>query len=179
MNAKDAARTTMNTADHMVESYLSDITPEEMMVRPVRTANHLAWQLGHLISAETRLVEAAAPGSMPALPEGFAERHSKETASSDNPADFLSKDEYLQLAKKVRAATLKALDNISDADLDKPVTARVPPFVKRGGDCFVTAGGHLDLARRAVGCVTPSPRARSQVLVRCCVPTTSDNLPIC
>src|SRR5690242_19072810 len=111
MNAKDAARTTMRTADFMVESYLSDITPQEMLVRPAPAANHLAWQLGHLILAETRLVEAAAPGSMPALPEGFAERHSKETARNDDRADFLAKDEYMKLAKSVRAATLKALDN--------------------------------------------------------------------
>jgi hypothetical protein len=142
MNAKDAVRTTMNTADFMVESYLSDITPQEMFVRPVAGANHLAWQLGHLISAETRLVETAAPRSMPALPEGFAERHTKDTAASDNPADFLSKDEYFKLAKSVRAGTLGALEKISDADLEKPVTGRVPPFVKRGVDCFVTAGGH-------------------------------------
>jgi hypothetical protein len=142
MNAKEAIRTTMTTADFMVESYLSDITSHEMFVRPAAGANHLAWQLGHLISAETRLVEAASPGSMPALPNGFAERHTKDTAASDNSAEFLSKDEYLKLAKTVRAATLKALDNVNDADLDKPVTGRVPPFVKCAGDCFVTAGGH-------------------------------------
>jgi hypothetical protein len=142
MNAKDAIHTTMNTADFMVQSYLDDITPEEMLVRPATGANHLAWQLGHLISAETRLVEIASPGSMPALPDGFAERHTKDTAASDNRADFLSKDEYLKLAKTVRAATLKALDNISDTDLAKPVSGRVPPFVRRAVDCFVTAGGH-------------------------------------
>jgi hypothetical protein len=142
MNAKDAVRCTMNTADFMVDSYLSDITPEEMMVRPAPGANHLAWQLGHLISAETRLVEAAAPGSMPPLPVGFAEKHSKETAASDNPADFFSKDEYFKLAKTVRAATLKALDNASDADLEKPTSGRLPPWIKKGIDCFVTAGGH-------------------------------------
>jgi len=142
MNAKDAVRATMGTADFFVDSYLGDITPQEMLVRPARGANHLAWQLGHLISAETRLVEAAAPGSMPALPEGFAERHSKETAASDNSADFLSKDEYLKLAKTTRAATLKALDKIGEAELDKPVTGRVPPFVKKIGDCFSTVGGH-------------------------------------
>jgi hypothetical protein len=142
MNAKEAIRTTMNTADFMVESYLTDIKPEEMLVRSVPGANHLAWQLGHLISAERRLVEAAAPGSMPALPDGFAERHTKDTAASDNAADFVSKDEYLKLAKTIRAATLKALDKISDTDLDRPVTGRFPPFVKSAGDCFVTAGGH-------------------------------------
>ena len=59
-----------------------------MLKRPAPGANHVAWQLGHLISAETRLVEAAKPGSMPPLPEGFAERHSKDTAASDNPEGF-------------------------------------------------------------------------------------------
>src|SRR5262249_31466447 len=116
MNAKDAIRAAMSAGDFFVESYLSDITPQEMMVRPAPGANHLAWQLGHLISAETRLVEAAVPGSMPSLPAGFAERHNKDTAGSDNPADFLSKDEYLKLAKSVRVATLKVLDTQSDTD---------------------------------------------------------------
>src|ERR1043165_7427431 len=121
MNAKDAARSIMNTADFMVESYLSDITPQEMLVRPAPGANHLAWQLGHLISAETRLVEAAAPGSMPTLPEGFAERHSKATAASNTPAVFLKKEEYLKLAKSPRAASWKSHKNISEAALEKPV----------------------------------------------------------
>ena len=142
MNTKEAIRTTMNAADFMVESYLSDLTPEEMMVRPAPGANHAAWQLGHLISAERRLVEVAVPGSMPPLPEGFAERHTKDTAGSDNRADFLSKDEYLNLAKTVRAATLKVLDSQTEADFDKPVSGRVPPWIKRAGDCFVTVGTH-------------------------------------
>ena len=66
MNTKEAIRTTMNAADFMVESYLSDLTPEEMMVRPAPGANHAAWQLGHLISAERRLVEVAVPENPPA-----------------------------------------------------------------------------------------------------------------
>src|SRR3954447_25536377 len=142
MNFKDAARYTYSIADFMIESYLTDITPQEMLVRPAPDANHLAWQLGHLISAERRLVEAAAPGSMPPLPDGFAERHMKDTAAGDNPADFLSKDEYLKLEKSVRAGTLKVLESLSEAELDRPVSGRVPPFVKCAGDCFVTIGTH-------------------------------------
>ena len=142
MNAQDAIRATMSTADFMIANYLADITPQEMLVRPVPGANHLAWQLGHLITAETRLVEAAVPGSMPSLPEGFAERHTKDTAASDNPADFLTKEEYLELAASTRAATLKVLDSQSETDLDRPVGGRVPPFVKTAGHCFATAGGH-------------------------------------
>ena len=142
MNFKDSIRASLGIADFLVQKYLEDISPQEMLQRPAPDANHIAWQLGHLISAERRLIEAAVPGSMPPLPEGFAERHSKDTAASDNPAEFLSKDEYIKLAADMRAGTLKVLDQLSEADLDKPVTGRVPPFVKRAGDCFVTVGSH-------------------------------------
>jgi hypothetical protein len=142
MNFKDSIHSALGIADFMVQGYLADITPQEFVQRAVPDANHIAWQLGHLIAAEYRLIEAAAPGTMPALPEGFAERHAKDMATSDNPADFLSKDEYLKISADVRAGTLKVLDQLSEADLDKPVTGRVPPFVKRAGDCFVTVGSH-------------------------------------
>jgi DinB superfamily len=79
---------------------------------------------------------------MPELPAGFREQHSTEKAASDNRADYLSKDEYLRLAKEVRANTLRALERLSDADLDKPATGRVPPFIKTAGECFVLIGPH-------------------------------------
>lgn len=145
MNFHDAIRSALSGADFLSHRYLDDLTDEEIMVRPVPDANHLAWQLGHLIAAERHLVEAAAPGSMPELPAGFVECHTKATAPSDNPADFLTKSEYLELAQSVRAATLKALDSLLPADLDKPVEGRVPPFVKRAGDCFTTIGNHWAL----------------------------------
>jgi DinB superfamily len=142
MDFKDSVRKTMEMADFMVEKYVTDLTPEEMLTRPAPAANHVAWQLGHLIAAERNLVEGGVPGSMPQLPAGFAERHNKDTAKRDKPSDFLTKDEYLKLAKEIRAATLKVLDSVKDADFDKPVTGKVPGFVQTVGDCFVTVGGH-------------------------------------
>lgn len=143
MNVKDAILTTYETADMLTQAYLSDLTQQELMTRPAPDANHVAWQLGHLIASERMLVEAGVPGSMPDLPAGFAERHTKDTAGSDKPEDFLSKDEYFKLAKETRAATLKVLDGLSSADLDKPVSSnRVPPFVKKVGDALLTAGTH-------------------------------------
>lgn len=143
MDLKDGVRTQFKVADFFVDSYLSDITAEEMLKRPAPGANHIAWQLGHLISAETRLAEAAKPGVMPALPEGFAERHSKDTAASDNPKDFLTKEEYMALAKKVRAGTLQVLDSMNEKEFDRPpASSKVPPFVKSAGECLVVAAGH-------------------------------------
>jgi hypothetical protein len=81
------------------------------------------------------------PGKMDALPEGFVERHKKNTAASDNAADFLSKDEYLQLAKKVRANSLGIVESLSVAEFDQPASGG-PPFVKSAGDAFLFISGH-------------------------------------
>jgi hypothetical protein len=145
MNFKDAIRSSLRIADQLSQGYLADITPEEMFIPPVPDANHIAWQLGHLIVSERHLVEAAVPDSMPAIPEGFAEQHRRDATPSSNPDDYLTKDAYLELAKRVRAGTLAALDRLSEEDFNKPVTARVPPFVKCAGDCFVTIGPHWTL----------------------------------
>lgn len=143
MDFKDAVRTTFETADMLTQAYLADLTPQELLTRTVPDANHVAWQLGHLIASERALVEAGVPGSMPPLPQGFAERHSKDTAGSDNPADFLSKDEYFKLARDVRASTVAVMDKLTAADFDEPVSSgRVPPFVKRVGDAILTTGTH-------------------------------------
>lgn len=142
MDFKDAVRSSFNAADFLVGKYLDDLTDEEILVRCVPDANHVAWQLGHLITAERHLVEVAAPGSMPDLPAGFAERHAKGKPVTDTPGDYLTKAEYMQLAKEVRAATLEALDRLTPADIDKPVEGRVPPWIKKAGDAFTTIGGH-------------------------------------
>lgn len=142
MDFKDAVRSSLGIADFMAYGYLADLTATELLDRPVPTANHIAWQLGHLITAERHLASAAVPGSMPELPAGFPERYGRGKPVTDNPADYLSKEEYTNLAKTVRAATLKALDRLSPADFDKPLEGRLPPFVKTVGDAFVAIGNH-------------------------------------
>jgi hypothetical protein len=120
MNAHDAIKASMTVPDMIMNSYLGDLTDEELLVRPTEGANHIAWQLGHLLTSEHGMIEQVCPGSMPALPDGFAEKYTKETSTSDDSAAFLSKAEYLQLFSEQRAGTLKALDGLSADDLDKP-----------------------------------------------------------
>lgn len=143
MDFKQSIRSSLEAADVIVQALLADITPQELLLRPAPDANHIAWQLGHLIRAEHALVELAAPGTMPALPTGFKERHTNETAKSDDPATFLAKEEYLRLAKEIRAGTLQVLAKVNDADMDRPVGGpKLPPFIKRAGDAFITIGPH-------------------------------------
>ncbi|HVU87625.1 MAG TPA: DinB family protein [Pirellulales bacterium] len=142
MNTKDTIRRSIEGADKIVAAYLGDLTDADLLVRPVPGANHIAWQLGHLIEAENMLIGAIVPGVMPKLPEGFAAKHSKETAASDDPKAFCTKDEYLRLMREQRAGTLKALEKISDADLDKPAPEKFRAFVPTNVDVFLLAGSH-------------------------------------
>ena len=119
MNAHDVIKASMETPDKIVTGYLEDLSDEDLLVRPVAGANHIAWQLGHLISSEHAMIDQVSPGSMPSLPDGFAEKYTKDTAEVDDPSAFHTKEEYLRLFKEQRAGTLKVLDGMSDDDLDK------------------------------------------------------------
>jgi hypothetical protein len=151
MDIRQAIRSSLTASDFVVGAYLADLTPAEMLARPVPGVNHIAWQLGHLIKADRHLVEqcCAALGRAELgresvfgpLPAGFAERHTKETAGSDNPADFLTKEEYLAIKEQVRGDILRLVEKLEPADFDQPVT-KVPPFLKTVGETLNFLGGH-------------------------------------
>lgn len=142
MNAHGAIRNALASAEMISTAYLNDLSDDDLLVRPVPGTNHIAWQLGHLIAAENGMVEETCPGSMPALPSGFREKHDKETAGSDDRKAFLSKDEYLRLFKQQREATLKALEKMSETDLDRPAPDRFRQYIDTAGGVFVMQASH-------------------------------------
>ena len=79
---------------------------------------------------------------MPKLPEGFAAKHSKATATIDDAKAFCRKDEYLRLMKEQRAGTFKALEKIADADLDKPSPEKFRSFFPQTVDRVSAVGSH-------------------------------------
>jgi uncharacterized damage-inducible protein DinB len=119
MTAKDVIKQNLDFCRHVTTEYLKDLSDADLLVRPVPNANHIAWQLGHLISGERQMV-AAMGHAMPELPASFDNGHSKEGAASDDPKRFAKKSEYLSLMQKVRQGTLAALERTTDADLGKP-----------------------------------------------------------
>ncbi len=142
MNAKDVLRQSYHLASMTTNMLLDDLTDADMLVRVVPGANHLAWQFGHFLAAENRFGNMIEPNSMPELPAGFAEKHTKETADKDNPQDFLTKDEYLRVYAEQRAATLKLLDRVSDEVLDKPCPEGWQQIAPKLGDLFVLGAAH-------------------------------------
>jgi len=142
MQGKDAIRAAADTSLMVFKGYLADLEDADLMRRPGEGCNHLAWQIGHLTASEVSLLESICPGKAAELPSGFAEAHSKETAGSDDPTKFLSKDEYLALMDKVRAATMEALDEIPDEQLDAPAPESFRSFCPTVGHLFTLIATH-------------------------------------
>ena len=142
MNAKDAIRSSANLSSTVLKTYISDLDDADLMRRPSAGCNHLAWQLGHLISSEVQLLEKAAPGRGTKLPAGFAEAHSKEACKNDDPAKFHGKSTYVDLFDKVRAASLAALDDYAPSDLDNPAPEDIREFCPTMGDLFGLIAAH-------------------------------------
>ena len=87
MNTKDAIRSTLGTSEMVLDSYVKDLDDADLLVRPVEGMNHIAWQLGHLIASERRMVEMIQPGACPPLPEGFDEGHGRDQHGLDDPVE--------------------------------------------------------------------------------------------
>ena len=117
MDTKQAIRASLQQSDFFWTAYLADLTDKELLARPCPASNHIAWQLGHLIQSEQHLVAKAAPGQPDVLPADFKPRHGKDMCGVNDAGKFLTKDEYLRIAKQVRANTLNALESLPAANL--------------------------------------------------------------
>ncbi len=102
MNMIDVLTGSFGRSKMVTTMLLNDLSDQELLQRPAPGANHIAWQLGHLISSIRFFGEAIKPGSMPELPDGFSQQHSKEAAGNDDPASFLTKDQYVALLDQQR-----------------------------------------------------------------------------
>jgi hypothetical protein len=159
MNGKEAIRAALEGTKGMLHWYLSDLSDADLFVRPAPTANHAAWQLGHMIVGDHYLVASQLPDAkFPELPAKFAERYGNDGAKQDGPEGFLTKAEYLGLFDAVRAATLAALDGLSDADLDRPTGEKMAAYAPTLGHLFLLVSNHtlmhagqFTVIRRALG----------------------------
>jgi hypothetical protein len=141
VHAKDAIETALTSTQGMLNMYLSDLGDADLVVRPVPAANHIAWQLGHLITSECELGRAIG-GTYPELPAGFAQQHNPKNSGMEPPKGFATKADYLNLFNKVREATLAHLANMSDRDLDKPTTGDMAKYAPTFGATLLLISSH-------------------------------------
>jgi uncharacterized damage-inducible protein DinB len=142
MTSRDAIRAALASTQDILKMYLSDLSDADLLVRPVPNANHIAWQIGHLISAERGICRILPGVAYSELPSGWEEQHDKNTAAQEPPRGFATKAAYLDLFDKTRGATLAALDKMSDADLDRPTEGNMAKFAPTLGALLVLTANH-------------------------------------
>ena len=88
------------------------------------------------------MVAGLAPGSMPDLPSGFAEKYTKETTGSDDPTAFDSKEELMRVYQEQRQATLAALEKFPADQLDQPGPEAMRAYAPTNAAVFAMQGSH-------------------------------------
>lgn len=142
MNAIQVLENGINSAKMISMGYLADLTDEEMMHRPDPKCNHIKWQLGHLLQSDNMMVNGCVAGTISELPEGFSEKYTKETCSSDHAGDFHSKEELLGMYETQTKAILEALAGLSEDDLDRPAPDSMKDYAPTFGAAFGMIGDH-------------------------------------
>lgn len=142
MDAKSAIKETFGLSNMVLNSYIGDLTDAELLRRPGAGCNHVAWQLGHLISSECGLLNGIQAGAAPKLPDGFEAKHAKENTASDKASDFCTKQEYLDLAGKVHEAVIALLDSYPEHKLDEPSPEHFRSMFPTMGSMFLLIATH-------------------------------------
>jgi uncharacterized damage-inducible protein DinB len=158
MTGTDTIRTALKATQQLVTWFLGDLSDADLLVRPTPGANHIAWQIGHLIVSERSLGGQLPGAAYPELPAGFAEQHSKETQATDPPAGFAGKATYVELFNRVRQATINAVGKLADADLDRPTQGSMAQYAPTLGALVLLVsnhslmhGGQFSVVRRKLG----------------------------
>ena len=148
MDAKQFILKNLSGNLSFLKDTLKDFSDADLFVRPCPGANHAAWQIGHLINAETHVVGAIDPKSATPLPEGFSDLFKKEASNIDDPAKFgkfAKKEELLGLFEKARNSTIASLTALSPADLDKPTPEKFRGWATSYGELLARQASHVTM----------------------------------
>ena len=133
MGPKDVIRQSLDLSTMVISTYIGDLDDADLLIRPVPGMNHIAWQLGHLLSVERKFMESIKPGASPPLPEGFEENYGREQSTVDDPSKYCSRAKYQELWNAQHAATLAILESLPEAELDKADPDKFPEFAPTAG----------------------------------------------
>ncbi len=141
MSLKNNIRWQIEQNHWIAMAYVQDLTDADLLLRPVPGMNHIAWQLGHLITSSHMMLETLGQPA-PALPAGFKESHSKEMAACDDPAKFATKDVYVDLSGKIKESSLAAVEAIPESKLDDPGPEPMREYAPTVAAVLTMLGGH-------------------------------------
>jgi hypothetical protein len=141
MSMKNHVRWIVEQCHWLNNAYVQDLNDSDLMLRAVPGMNHMAWQLGHLISSSSQMLAGIGQPDV-ALPAGFAEAHSKEAATCDDPKKFATKAVYMDLTEKVKAATLAAIEAVPENKLEDPSPEEMRDYAPTTAAVLTLLGTH-------------------------------------
>jgi hypothetical protein len=117
----------------MLKATLADFSDQDMLVRPVPSANHALWQLGHLAVTEAWMLEHLTGNDAVPPPAHWQGKFKKDQAKNDDPEFFPKKGEILAYFDKVRAATADWVRASTPAALEKGTGDAIKAFAPTAG----------------------------------------------
>jgi hypothetical protein len=143
MHVSDIVTLSLKSAQQTMQMFLGDLSDADFQVRPVPTANNIAWQIAHLCVAEKLLLGDQLPGvKYPEIPEGINTLGNERTGKVDPAGGYLTKAQYVECCESLRNATLAAVAKLSDSDFDKPNTNMVAKHAPTLGALLVLVANH-------------------------------------
>jgi hypothetical protein len=140
----------------LLQRYTADLTPAEYLHRPSPTANCAAWIIGHLTLTERRALTMFAVADLPAVPEGFEKRFSRDEGCPQ-AYEFGDVSQLMPLFDEHRGRLIDAVKTAPAELLDKPLEKPHPMFATPAE--FANFGalhctlhtGQITLIRRSLG----------------------------
>jgi hypothetical protein len=158
MNTIDYIKMSLENSKGWALGLISDMKDAPLQQPTSNGGNHPLWLLGHIVRAESDLLDGFIHGKPNRFPE--LEVCSMGKPPSMDASEYPSMDELLGKFEEIRSASLAHLDTLSEADLDGSTHApeEFGPSFGTVGAVFAAMSTHMSFhagqvadARRAAG----------------------------
>lgn len=159
MTTIDFIKMTLGTSKQWALELINDMREAPLTQPTPNGGNHPLWILGHIVRAESDLLDIFIQGKANRFPELEIDFAMGSIPTTD-PDRYPSIDELLVKFEEIRAASLAYLDTISDQQLGNASHApdQFGPAFSTVGACFAAMSTHVSFhagqvadARRAAG----------------------------
>jgi hypothetical protein len=158
MGTKDQIKWQLQTIRQFDEQFFPALkSPADWTHQVFPGSNHALWVVGHLAMVDNNVLGKLFPEK--SIPKhGWSEKFGRQSKPSANAADYPPPDEVLAFFRDRRTSLLESIDQMSEADLEKPVPPPAPPFIQNARQMFAFLSihegihmGQLSMCRRALG----------------------------
>ncbi|MEM9082663.1 MAG: DinB family protein [Planctomycetota bacterium] len=130
----------------MLKGFLEDVPADRWTEQPAGVRNHPAWTLGHLASSNNFILAMLGKEGAGEIPDAQA-KYGNGSLPTDNPSDYLSKDELWAAYDKSFEAASAALAETTDEQManENPVESVREFFPTVGfGVAYMTMAHQMD-----------------------------------